>query len=317
MSTTTRGLAGIQYVGIAGSSRDCEDAVIRLIQCGDRVTLARILTHAGYHCLLLSVDSGDLVAVKSGFASGYSGTGAHAFSFVLALLYAHGVDIEEHEVDEAVLSRVDMSALTSTDISRLDKAKPKRPKHWADYVFKDDFESIRAGTLWHRFKAVIPFAIVDARIKDLALKFDEQPDDCLLKGYRRLEDYVRDRTGIEEHGYKLFSDVFLSKPPKLTWTDIDRGEHTGRASLFTGAFMAYRNPRAHREPREHSSELTEFLLLNHLFLLEREAVDQEGKPRRPADPWEALRKEAEAIDSGSKWKRPRISSRAQKLRKKK
>jgi hypothetical protein len=57
----------------------------------------------------------------------------------------------------------------------------------------------------------------------------------------------------------------------LTWPVNDDGEKNGRANLFTGTFMAYRNPRAHRE---HSSEelLAEFLLLNQLYRLEFEAV---------------------------------------------
>lgn len=305
---------GIQYVGIPGATKECEDAVVGLLQYGGRVTLARILSHANHHCLLLTLQFGDAVAVKSGFGSGYSGTGAHGLSFILALLYAQGATIEELEVDEALLRRVDMSALTSADISRLNKAEPIRPNRWSTYVFKDDFDATQDGTLWHRFKPIIPFAIVDERIMDLALKFEEQADDCLLKGYRRLEDCVRKRTGVEEHGYKLFSQVFLGSPPKLTWLDVDSSEHAGRASLFTGTFMAYRNPRAHREPRRHSSELTEFLLLNHLFLLENEAVDERGRPRQRQDRWTALRKEAEAISS--KWKHPRGSTRRPKSRKK-
>jgi uncharacterized protein (TIGR02391 family) len=294
-------LAGIEYVGIAGVSAACKDAVIRLLQYGTRVTLGRILSHSNHHCLLLTVESGDLVAVKSGFASGYSGEGPRTFSFVLELLDSHGADLEEYAVDEGLLDRLDLSALTRRDILCIDAARPIRPNRWADYVIDDDWDKSEDGTLWREFRPIIPFAIVDPRIIDLALKFEKQPDDCLLKGYRRLEDYVRERTGIDEHGAKLFSQAFQSRPPKLTWKDIDDSEQAGRASLFTGAFMAYRNPRAHREPKEHSSELAEFLLLNHLFMLENEAVDQHRKRRKPESRWDTLRKEV----SSSKWKRPR------------
>jgi len=293
--------AGIQYGGIAGGSKECQDAIVRLLQFGDRVSLARVLTNKNTHCLLLTVNEVDLVGIKSGFASGYGGGGPHAFSYVLALLHAHSAEIEEYQVDEDVIERLDRSALTVSDIDRLDSAKPVRPNRWAEYVFEDDWERGENGMLWGEFKPVIPFAIIDSRIIDLALEFDKQPDDCLLKGYRRLEDNIRKRTDIEEHGVKLFSHVFLSEPPKLTWNEIDKSEHTGRASLFTGAFMAYRNPRAHREPHKYSSELAEFLILNHLFLLEKDAIDQDGKPWQPEDPMEALLKEA----SSTKWRRPR------------
>ena len=73
-------LAGIEYSGLPGISRACKDAVMRLFQYGDRITHARVLTHDNDHCLLLTINSLDLIAVKSGFGSGYSGEGAHAFS---------------------------------------------------------------------------------------------------------------------------------------------------------------------------------------------------------------------------------------------
>ncbi|MGC2590881.1 MAG: TIGR02391 family protein, partial [Xanthobacteraceae bacterium] len=94
----------------------------------------------------------------------------------------------------------------------------------------------------------------------------------LLKAYRRLEDLVRDRTGAQEHGTKLFSHVFSGNNPKLTWQNISDAERVGRALLFTAAYMAHRNPRAHRELKGYQdAQLSEFLILNHLFGLERQA----------------------------------------------
>lgn len=68
--------AGIEYSGIAGSSKECQDAVVRLLQFDDRITRVRILSSPeNMHCLLLTINTGDLVAIKSGFASGYGGEG--------------------------------------------------------------------------------------------------------------------------------------------------------------------------------------------------------------------------------------------------
>ena len=50
---------------------------------------------------------------------------------------------------------------------------------------------------------VVPFAIVDGRLVDLALSFWEEPDHRLVTGYRRLEDIVRERTGLQEHGFAV------------------------------------------------------------------------------------------------------------------
>jgi hypothetical protein len=266
-------LAGIEYNGIAGGSKDCEEAIVMLLQLGGHVVRARILTHDSNHCILLTDDVGDPVAIKSGFSSGYGGEGPRTFSYVLQLLRSHDVEIEEYDVDKSVIERVDNSSLTVSELKRLDKSRPVRPTRWLSYVSGEDQERALKGTLWRQFPPIIPFAIIDSRVMDLALSFWKDPDDKLLKGYRRLEDLIRARTGIDEHGTKLLSQAFTGNKPKLSWTHIDESEKIGRANLFTGAYMAHRNRRAHRELKSYrDAQLTEFLLLNHLYRLELEAL---------------------------------------------
>lgn len=267
-------LAGIEYAGISGSTVDCQQAVLRLIQFGTRIQRAAILSASNDHCLLLTTNEGDPIAIKSGFASGYGGGGPHGFSYVLQTLESHGVEIEEYEVDAEFLDRLDRSALSNRDLELLEGATPRRPTRWHDYINEKHFEQSRNGTLWRDgFPPVIAFAIIDPRIMDLALVFWENPDNCLLAGYRRLEDIVRERTGIAHHGTKLFSQAFNPDGGTLTWKDTDNGERTGRMQLFTGTYAAHRNPRAHREPKDRTAALlSEFLLLNHLYALERDSV---------------------------------------------
>jgi hypothetical protein len=266
-------LAGIEYAGIGGSTKDCQEAVLRLIQFGTCIQRVAILSASNDHCLLLTINEGDPVAIKSGFASGYGGGGPHGFSYVLQILESHGVEIEEYEVDAEFLDRLDRSALSNHDLELLEGAKPRRPSRWHDYIDEKHFEQSRSGTLWRdEFPPVMPFAAIDPRIMDLALVFWKNPDNSLLAGYRRLEDTVRERTGIAHHGTKLFSQAF-NPDGALTWTDADSGERTGRMQLFTGTYAAHRNPRAHREPKDRSAALlNEFLLLNHLYVLERDSV---------------------------------------------
>lgn len=271
-------LAGIQYSGLSGISCDCQHAVQRLLQYGDRITRVRILSCRNDHSLLLTVNVGELVAIKSGFASGYAGEGPSAFSYVLQLLDAVGADIKEYEVAPDLIERLDSSALTKSDVKKLDDAVPVRPTRWHGYVFEKDFASKRSGTLWRGFPALIPFAVIDSRIIDLAISFWEGPDERLLTGYRRLEDIVRKRAGIDAHGAKLFSQAFEGPTAKLGWGDRDNGESIGRALLFKGSFLAHRNPRAHREVEGAANDqLAEFLLLNHLYCLEKNARVQDGK----------------------------------------
>jgi hypothetical protein len=267
-------LAAIEYVGLPGISEESKQAIMRMVHYRDQIVQARILSHDRNHCFLLTVNVGDLVAIKSGFSSGYLGEGPRAFSYVLQLLDAHGVDIEEYDVSADVIERVDFSALRQRDLHAIDKARPIRPTRWYDYIIDERFERGDYARLWQEFNPVIPLAIVDARITDLAMRFYQAPDDCLGKGYRRLEDLVRTRINSEQHGAKLFQEAFLGEDAKLSWPRKTVAERAARCSLFISAYGAFRNPRAHRELESDSHEQTmEFLLLNHLYSLEQKAVE--------------------------------------------
>lgn len=270
-------LAGIQYVGLPGISHSCVHAIQRMLQYGDDIATAKLLTCRNRHCLLLVVDEHDEVAVKSGFASGYSGEGPRALARALRLLLQHDVDVEEIEVEGAVLDRLDASSLTRRDLLAIRAARAVRPTRIYDYtdVGRESVNSL--GEDWDRFPLILPLSIIDTRIADLAIRFQEAPNDTLLQGFRRLEDVVRRRTESRESGAKLFSQAFMGDAPKLTWEEVQAAEAIGRGKLFTGTFMAHRNPRAHSELREDmASLLSEFIVLNHLFRLEASAVAATG-----------------------------------------
>lgn len=154
-------MAGIEYSGLPGITEECRDAVLRLLQYGDSITKVRILSSAHEHGLLLTVNVGDLVAVKSGFGSGYRGEGARGFSYVLTVLKSHGADIEEYEVAPEFIERLDFSALTRSDLDAINAARPVRPNRWHKYIFEEDWDPIKEGTLWREFRPVIPLAIIE------------------------------------------------------------------------------------------------------------------------------------------------------------
>jgi Protein of unknown function (Hypoth_ymh) len=247
---------------------------MRFVQYRDDITHARILSSDRDHCLLLTMNVGDITAIKSGFASGYLGEGPHAFSFVLELLEAHGAKIDEIEVSPELIERVDNSALTERDLEEVELSRPVRPRRWHEYIINDRCERDDYGRLWQEFEPIIPLGLVDSRITDLAYRFFRVPDACLLEGYRRLEDIVRGKTGSDEHGAKLFSKAFVGDDPWLRWEGLAPTEQNARGQLFTSVYGAYRNPRAHRELQSNLHDQTrEFFLLNHLFGLERTAVE--------------------------------------------
>jgi hypothetical protein len=187
------------------------------------------------------------------------------------MLERHADEVNEHEVEEEIIKRIDDSCLLNSDIETIDASKAVRPSRWRDYIF-DHEKSVK--NLKFRFPDTVPFRLIDNRIIDLAMGFRENADSSILAGYRRLEDIVRDRTDLKEaHGSKLFSKAFVGENSKLYWKDLDSGENSGKGSLFTSMYTAFRNRRAHRELlASGDKDLREFLLLNELFLLEEAAV---------------------------------------------
>jgi hypothetical protein len=271
-------LAAIEYHGIPGVTKECKNAVMRLIQFNDQITQAKILTWSNEHCLLLTVNGVDLVAIKSGFASGYIGEGSMGLAYVLRLLKAHGAEIVEYNVRKDMIHRVDSSCLTQNDLERLETARPVRVR-WDEYLIDHrDWSKEGEGTIWREFPYIIPFAIINHRLVDLAMSFWQGPDEKLLAGWRRLEHIVRTRTGLSEDGAKLFSKAFLGDDAKLVWKGIHGSEQVGRGGMFTSAYQAFRNRRAHKETDDDPQEmLSEFLHLNHLFHFEEAAVESEIK----------------------------------------
>ncbi|WP_292045481.1 MULTISPECIES: TIGR02391 family protein [unclassified Brevundimonas] len=262
--------AGIAYHGVAGVSQDCLDAVLNLLMGRSAIRQVRLLSAVGSHALLLSTEFDDLIAIKSGFTSGYSGEGPTALSRALCALVAHGATISEHAVEPDYISRIDDAALTLGDLETLSLAQEIRPARWADYIQERHHRWVTEGYWVAMMPAVMPFAILDRRLAASALRFWANPDQALVDGYRLLEDTVRRRSGLDRHGARLFREAFNSR---LGWPVAHEAEREGRAQLFANAFMAFRNPRMHRPAGADPAALAEFLLLNQLFRLEAEAVE--------------------------------------------
>lgn len=267
--------AGIQYMGQDGITESCKRAVIKLIHFGDKIENVKILTAEGdnsnSHALLIALEYGELIAIKAGFSSGYPGEGPRGYQFVLNLLNECTENINEYITPTDIFVRVADSSLTIDDIEKIEDLKEVRPARWRDFI---PYMRSERENVYGRFPLVIPMALLDPRLIEIALDFLKNPDSAILNGYRKIESIVRKRTGlINESSSKLFSKAFQGDDSVLCWESLDSGECKGRASLFVSTFMAYRNRRAHQEPK-HSldDDIREFLLINQLFVLEREAV---------------------------------------------
>jgi hypothetical protein len=274
----------LEYQGSAGSTQPCIDAVEAILHSRRAIARCVILTDRSSmhpsHALLLVEPTGIEIIVKSGFKSGYGGTGPKGFSATLALLDWHGVELDEVDVDHGLMERLDASAMTLGDLEAIRSARSIRPQELWDYILEQDEIGPDRGNPWTRREQVIPFGMLDERLAPLARDFWADPDSVLFRVHRALEEAVKAKAALtqeEANGgpAKVFSAAF-NVDGKLHWPGISSSEHTGRSNLFVGAVSAYRNPRAHRELRSRPGEaLREFMLYNHLFHLEAAAERKE------------------------------------------
>ena len=250
----------------------------------------RLLTCKGRHAFLLRIDIDEHVLVQAGFTSGYPGEGPRTLAEALHLLEVLHILVEEVEVLPDLFQRLEASALTWNDLEWIRSAPPIRPWRLSDYIYEWRHIVPMSSTdvaVLQGLPLTMPWPLVDARMSDFAFAFLDRPDETLLKGFRRLEEVIRVRTALDEHGTRLFQKAFAGESSILMWPGIDQGEHTGRAQLFVGAFMAFRNPLAHREKtREPAVLLHQFIQLNYLFLLEAQACRRphESEPSNRGQP---------------------------------
>ncbi|TPG50021.1 TIGR02391 family protein [Rhodanobacter glycinis] len=268
-------IANMQYHGESGITQRCIDAVVRILQAGEWVTKAILLTHEHDHCLYLQLAEHEDILVRPGFTSGYEGEGPAGLAIVLLLLKDHCIEVEEVLVSARFMRRAAESRLTRADAVRIDGRRAIRPYRLSDYTWKvlDARGGGRACTR-KQYSLLPPFGLLDPRLWDLALLLESDPDAAISKAFRLLEETVVRRCGFSGlFGRKVFEKAFLRDDSPLTWQALNPGEVRGRAELFTGAFSAHRNPRAHRRiDDDRACSLREFLLVNELFLLESEAV---------------------------------------------
>ena len=279
--------AAIEYHGMAGATACCIRAVERLLLHRTSIDMTRLLTsrdtHEGRHALLLATNDGP-IAIRTGFTSGYHGEGPRGLARALRLLELHRVEVGEIAVTPDLLDRLDRCALTDADLKRIEGARPTFGPDVYDYIhpFEDTLDA--GGATWHASAPSIPYAVLDPRLFDLALDFWADPDAALLKAFRRLETIVARRLeagGVDpadKPGSKLFAAAFNEPNGHLTWPQAPSSVVSGRVSLFTGTYMAYRNARAHREGRiDERDALIELLAVNHLYLSEAQAVARADK----------------------------------------
>lgn len=262
----------IDYLGEAGITETCLHSIYNLIQTHSDLNTALLLTNDQSHAFLLKDLTENYYIIRSGFTSGYPGEGPKGLAKALTILRKHQIETEEITIPAKLMNKVNHSSLCDNDIDFIFREKVIRPIRLHDYIYSFQ-NGVASSHLKHYYPLELPYSIIDERIFDLALIFKQDPDSALTKAYKRLEDIVRERTGLNEHSTKLFSQAFNTSNAPLTWVVPDKSEIVGRANLFLGTYQAFRNARTHREKDENlTHQYREFLLINELYLLEQEAI---------------------------------------------
>lgn len=270
------GLAVAQFAGSHRTTQSCLNAVSRLLASSVQIRRALLLTADGRHGFYLDIGDPEPIFVRGGFTSGYGGEGPAGLAIALQLFKRFEVDVEEVIVAPELLTRIDENRPTSADLDFVLKSPMVRPIRIYDYQHDGlQGRGSAEARMREQFLPSVSWSLIDERLIDLALVLRSDPDKAVFQAFRRLESTVVDRARLPPGtvGKEVFRRAFRGSGAALSWLGVPAAEVEGRAQLFEAAFLAYRNPRAHREEElDVSRAYREFYLVNELFWLERQAV---------------------------------------------
>lgn len=193
----------IQYLGTP-YTQDCLDAIGVILQTQTYIEKALLLSCNQIHAYLIKSNRNTYV-IRSGFSSGYSGEGPKGLASSLQLLLKHNIEVEEINISEKLMKKVNHSSLSDADLETMFTARVVRPINIYEYIYAI-YKTTEYQINNDRFYPTeLPFHLVDSRIFDLALKFNDDPNYSILTAYTRLEDIVKDK--INDHS--LFSNSLL------------------------------------------------------------------------------------------------------------
>jgi hypothetical protein len=268
--------AQIEYRGVGEVTHWCLVSLCEVLQADEKLSKAIIVSlkdknGCGSHCIMLLKAGEPKYIIRNGFSSGYTGEGPSGLSKAIILMREFDLEVVEVEVSKSLFKKVSGSGLINNEVDQIMNMRFSRFFAVADYI-TDIHDDLQETNIWKSIPIQMPFTIIDGRLLDIAKSFWNDPDAALTKAYRRLEDIVRDRAGVEGHGTKLFSQVFSGESPILSWK-IGKQESKGFVQLFIGAYMGFRNNRAHREEKDFNEQdlMIEFMVLNSLYNLESKA----------------------------------------------
>lgn len=269
----TQGSEKIQYLGTC-YTQDCLEALGFILQTQQNIEKAILLSNKQYHAFLI-ISERNTYVVRSGFTSGYMGEGPKGLASSLQLLLKHQIDIEEVNISEKLMKKVNKALILESDVKHILESKFVRPLRIHEYIYTI-YETLEYQQINDRHYPIeLSYHLIDPRIFDLALKFKEEPNNAIMTAYARLEDILRHKTKTDLFSSNLLKTAFISDKHKSMYKwNVDNEEVSNAIGrLFTHIFTVYRNECAHGEiNKQYKMQIREFILINELYLLENESI---------------------------------------------
>lgn len=242
-----------------------------------KIEKALLLSSDQRHAYLIKSTKNTYI-IRPGFSSGYSGEGPKGLASSLQLFLKHNVNVEEVNISKKLMKKVNHSSLSDADLETMLTTGVVRPTNIYEYIYAIYQTTEYQITNDRYYPTELPFHLIDERILDLALKFNDDPNHSILTAYTRLEDIVKVKINDQSlFSSNLLKTAFISDKQRQAvycWNTTNEKVSNALGCLFTNIFTAYRNERAHSEVNKpFSKQLREFLLINELYLLEREAIE--------------------------------------------
>lgn len=261
----------IQYLGTP-FTQDCLNAIGFILQTQQRIEKALLLSYDQKHAYLVKSDR-SIYIIRSGFTSGYLGEGPKGLASSLQLFLKHNIEVEEVCISEKRMKKVNKTSLSNNDLEHILKTKYIRPIQIHEYIYTI-YNTLEYQVKNDRYYPTeLPYHLIDSRILDLALKFNDDPSRSIFNAFIRLENIIKKRINSDKHSSALFEHAFCSENPPLICKSDDKRASQATGRMFPNIYKAFRNEHAHNEvSKPLKTSIREFLLINELYLLEREAI---------------------------------------------
>lgn len=261
----------IQYLGTP-YTQDCLEAICFILQTQTYIEKALLLSCDHKHAYLIKSHRNTYI-IRSGFTSGYQGEGPKGLASSLQLFLKHNIKVEEVYISKKIMKKVNQASLSDNQLENILKIEYIRPLQIHEYIYAI-YNTLEYQVKNDRYYPTeLPYHLIDSRILDLALKFNDDPNRSIFNAFIRLENIVQKRVNSDKHSSALFEYAFCTENPPLICKTGDKKASQATGRLFPNIYKAFRNEHAHNEVSKPLKTLIrEFLLINELYLLESEAI---------------------------------------------